>query len=304
MTELRYQPQEKGFLALSPEEACPAEEARAVIIPFGLEATVCYGKGTAKGPEAIIGAAEQIDYFDEEYWCEPCSKFGIATLETPAILADLDAALDQIAQLNEAVLAADKFPLTLGGEHSLTPGAIRPFVKRWPNLAVLHFDAHADLRDSYLDSNNSHACAMRRVLDNPGVTVVSVGIRNFCAEEATFFEANHKRVNIFWAREKARWRIEDIVAPLRGRPIYISFDVDALDTSIMPATGTPEPGGLLYYETCGILRAACEAGTPVGADLVEFAPIAGQNAWDVTAARLAYKLLTYACSKGNALLDQ
>jgi agmatinase len=297
MTELRYRPQEKGFLALSPEETCPAENARAVIIPFGLEATVCYGRGTAKAPEAIIEATEQIDYFDEEYWCEPYRKFGVATLEAPAIHTDMDTALDQIALLNEAVLAEGKFPLTLGGEHSLTCGAIRPFVRRWPNLTVLHIDAHADLRDSYLGMPNSHACAMRRVLDHPGVTVISVGIRNFCAEEAVFFKANHKRVTIHWARTKASWRVEDIVAPLRGRPFYISFDVDGLDTSIMPATGTPEPGGLLYYETCNILRAACEVGIPVGADLVEFAPIAGQNAWDVTAARLAYKLLTYACMK-------
>lgn len=301
MTQLRYRPQEKGFLALSPEEASHANaDARAVIIPFGLEATVCYGKGTAKGPEAIIDATEQIDYFDEEYWCEPYRKFGVATLEAPSISADLNTALDQIAQLNEAVLAADKFPLTLGGEHSLTSGAIRPFVERWPNLAVLHIDAHADLRDSYLDSPYSHACAMRRVLDNPGVTVVSVGIRNFCAEEAVFFKGNHKRVKIHWAHTKASWRVEDIVAPLRGRPFYISFDVDGLDTSIMPATGTPEPGGLLYYEACDILRAACSVGIPVGADVVEFAPIAGQNAWDVTAARLAYKLLTYAFMRNKA----
>ncbi|MEJ2116716.1 MAG: agmatinase [Alphaproteobacteria bacterium] len=294
MTELRYRQPEKGFLALSPEEACPAEAARAVVIPFGLEATVCYGKGTSLGPEAIIEASEQIDYFDEEFWLEAYREFGVATLETPAIPADIDAALDQLAQLNEAVLAADMFPLTLGGEHSLTGGAIRPFAKRWPNLAVLHFDAHADLRDSYLGSPNSHASAMRRVLDHPGVTVVSVGIRNFCVEEVAFYEANRDRVTIHMARDKARWRIEDIIAPLKGRPLYISFDVDGLDTSIMPAPGTPEPGGLLYYEACDILRAACEAGTPMGADLVELAPIAGQNAWDVTAARLAYKLLSYA----------
>ena len=265
-----------------------------MIIPYGLESTVCYGKGTASGPDAILAASPQIDFFDEELWREPFRDFGIATLDVPPIPADTDEALNQLAALTESVLAAGKFPLVLGGEHSITAGAIRPFAERWPDLVVLHFDAHADLRDSYLGSRNSHACAMRRVLDHPGLSVVSVGIRNFCPEEAAFYEANRDRVAIHWGRDKSRWRIEDIVAPLRGRPVYISFDVDGLDTSIMPATGTPEPGGLLYYEACDILRAACAAGNVVGADVVEFAPIAGQTAWDITAVRLTYKLLTYA----------
>ena len=135
---------------------------------------------------------------------------------------------------------------------------------------------------------------MRRALDHPGVSLVSVGIRCISAEEAAFYDANRDRVTIHWGREKSRWRIDEIVAPLRGKPIYVSFDVDGLDPSVMPATGTPEPGGPLFYEACDIMRAAAEVGTIVGADLVEFAPIAGQHAWDVTAARLAYKMMSYA----------
>lgn len=294
MTGLRYLPPEAGFLGLSPEEAGDLGAAKAVVIPFGLEATVCRGRGTGAGPEAIIAASPFLDFFDEEFWFEPYRRYGVATLDAPPPAAGIGDALGQIATLTEGVLAAGKFPFILGGEHALTAGAIGPFVRRWPDLTILHFDAHADLRESYEGSRYSHACALRRTLDYPGVKLISVGIRCFSAEEAAFYDANRHRVTIHWGREKSRWRVEDIVAPLRGRPVYVSFDVDGLDPSVMPATGTPEPGGPLFYEVCDILRAAAEAGTVVGADLVEFAPIAGQTAWDITAARLAYKMMSYA----------
>lgn len=294
MTGLRYLQPEAGFLGLTPQEAGDPGEAKAVVIPFGLEATVCRGRGTGAGPEAIIAASPFLDFFDEEFWLEPYRRYGVATLDAPPPAPGLSDALAQIETLTESVLAAGKFPFVFGGEHSLTAGAVKPFARRWPDLTILHFDAHADLRESYEGSRYSHACALRRTLDHPGVKLVSVGIRCFSAEEAAFYDANRDRVTIHWGREKSRWRIEDIVAPLRGKPVYVSFDVDGLDPSVMPATGTPEPGGPLFYEVCDILRAAAEAGTVVGADLVEFAPIAGQTAWDITAARLAYKMMSYA----------
>lgn len=294
MTGLRYRDQKEGFLGLDAEDAGPAEAAKAVIIPFGLEASVCYGGGTGRGPEAIIAASPQLEFFDEELWCEPFRRFGIATLEAQAIPAGTEAALARLESLVEAVLAAGKFPLTLGGEHALTAGAIRPFARRYPDLAVLQFDAHTDLRDGYLGEHYSHAAAMRRVLDHPGVSLVSVGIRATDISEIPFIEANPERVRIHWAKDRRRWNVEEIVAPLKGRPIYITFDVDGFDASLMPATGTPEPGGFFFDEACDILRAASQAGRVVGADIVELAPIAGFHACDFTAAKLAYKLLSYA----------
>lgn len=294
MTGLRYRDQQEGFLGLDAEDAGPAEAAKAVIIPFGLEASVCYGGGTGRGPEAIIAASPQLEFFDEELWCEPFRRFGIATLEAQAIPAGTEAALARLESLVEAVLAAGKFPLTLGGEHALTAGAIRPFARRYPDLAVLQFDAHTDLRDGYLGEHYSHAAAMRRVLDHPGVSLVSVGIRATDISEIPFIEANPERVRIHWAKDRRRWNVEEIVAPLQGRPIYITFDVDGFDASLMPATGTPEPGGFFFDEACDILRAASQAGRVVGADIVELAPIAGLHACDFTAAKLAYKLLSYA----------
>ena len=294
MTQLRYRPSETGFLGLSREEAGDPAAAKAVIIPFGLEASVSYGGGTALGPEAIIAASPKLEFFDEALWCEPYREFGIATLETPEIGSDVEAALGRLEAVVEAVLAVDKFPLTLGGEHSLTAGAIRPFARRHPDLVVLQFDAHSDLRDGYLGEHYSHAAAMRRILDHRGVSLVSVGVRATDISEVPFIEANRERVIIHWAKDRRRWNVEEIVAPLRGRPVYITFDVDGFDSSLMPATGTPEPGGFFFDEACEILRAAAATGTIIGADIVELAPIPGLHACEFTAAKLAYKLLSYA----------
>lgn len=299
MTQLRYRSPETGFLGLSSEEAGDPAAAGAVIIPFGLEASVSYGGGTAHGPEAIIAASPKLEFFDEKLWREPFRDFGIATLEASPIAADVESALGQLETIVEAVLAAGKFPLTLGGEHSLTAGAIRPFARRHPDLAVLQFDAHSDLRDGYLGEHYSHAAAMRRVLDHQGVSLVAVGIRATDISEVPFIEANPERVTIHWAKDRRRWSIEEIVAPLKGRPVYVTFDVDGFDSSLMPATGTPEPGGFFFDDACEILRAASEAGTIVGADIVELAPISGLHACEFTAAKLAYKLLTYALVKNG-----
>jgi agmatinase len=291
---LEYLPPEESFLGpVYPDSRGPAA-ARAVVVPFGLEASVSYGAGTAAGPAAIIAASRQVELYDDELASEPCLEYGVATLRAPKIAAPLEAALDQLAGLVGTVLAEKKFPLVLGGEHALTAGAIRPFAARHKDLVVLQFDAHADLRDGYQGERYSHASAMRRVLDHAGVSVVSVGIRAISREEVAFAAANRDRIAIHWARDRARWDIEEIVAPLKGRPVYVSFDIDALDASVMPATGTPTPGGLSYDQALAILRRGCEVGEVVGADLVELAPIAGLHACDYTAAALAYKLLSYA----------
>ena len=291
--KLDYLPGEQSFLDPVRADAADPASARAVVIPFGLEASVSYGSGTAAGPAAIIAASQQLELYDEELGCEPYLDYGVAALREPVIAKPLPAALDQIEGLVETVIAVGKFPLVLGGEHSLTIGAIRPLVQRHKDLVVLQLDAHADLRDGYLGERYSHASAMRRVLDSPNVSIVSVGIRAVCRAEVEFYEANRDRIAIHWAKDQARWNVEEMLRPLHGRPVYISFDIDALDAAVMPATGTPTPGGLAYWQALAIVRRACEVGTVVGADLVEFAPIKGFHAYDYTAAALAYKLLSY-----------
>jgi len=293
----QYLPAEQSFLDPVRVDAHDPGAARAVVIPFGLEASVSYGGGTAQGPSAILRASQQLELYDEELGCEPYRAWGVAALREPVIEPSIEAALVQLADLVEGVIAQDKFPLVLGGEHSLTPGAIRPIVTRHPDLVVLQLDAHTDLRDGYLGEPYSHAAAMRRVLDLPGTSLVSVGIRSASLEEVEFYAANRDRIQVHWAKDQARWDMAEIVAPLEGRPVYITFDIDALDSAIMPATGTPTPGGLGYWQALGLLRRACAAaGRVVGADLVEFSPIAGLHACDYTAAAVAYKLLAYALS--------
>lgn len=291
-----YLTADESFLDPLREDGGKPEAARAVVIPFGLEASVSYGGGTAHGPAAIIEASHQLELFDEELWREAYLDYGIAALREPAIATDVAAALDQLEATVEKVLAAGRFPFVLGGEHSLTAGAIRPFVRRHPDLVVLQLDAHADLRDGYLGEHYSHAAAMRRVLDHPGVSMVQVGIRAFSQPEAEFYEANRQRVHMHLAVDQPRWDIEAMLAPLAGRPVYITVDIDALDGAIMPATGTPTPLGMTYREVLEILRRACEVGRVVGINIVEFSPIKGFHAYDALAAHLAAKMLNYALS--------
>jgi agmatinase len=292
-----YLPAEQSFLDPVRVDAHDPGAARAVVIPFGLEASVSYGGGTARGPSAILRASQQLELYDEELGCEPYRAWGVAALREPVIEPSIEAALAQLTHLVEGVIAQDKFPLVLGGEHSLTPGAIRPILTRHPDLVVLQLDAHTDLRDGYLGEHYSHAAAMRRVLDLPGTSLVSIGIRSASLEEVEFCAANRDRIQVHWAKDQTRWDMAEILAPLEGRPVYITFDIDALDSAVMPATGTPTPGGLGYWQALGLLRNACAAaGRVVGADLVEFAPIAGLHACDYTAAALAYKILAYALS--------
>ncbi len=295
---LDYLPSDQGFLKLPHDDAnADPAAAQAVIIPFGLEKTVSYEGGTAAGPQAIIDASPELEHFDEVLWKEAFRDYGIATLPQPAIADKLEDALDQLDKSVQSVLDAGKFPLTLGGEHSLTAGAIRPFARAHEKLTILQFDAHADLRDGYDGDHYSHAAAMRRCLDHDNINLVSVGIRNISAEEIPFLESDKDRIDIFWAKDKSYRNIDDVVKAVGTGPVYLTFDVDGFDSSLMPATGTPEPGGLYWDETIDIIAAVAKKATIVGADVVELAPRAGLHACDFLCAKLVYKILSYALLK-------
>ena len=264
-----------------------------VVIPFGLEKTVSYGGGTSKGPKEIIKASHQVELFDEDLNKEPYKNIGIKTLEPFPIKKNIIDALKQIENINKLLLEKEKFPLILGGEHSLTPGAIRPFIKKFGKICMLHFDAHADLRNSYNGNKFSHASAIRRCLDNPNVSVISFGIRNVSLSEIPFLNKNKKRINIFWAKDKLKWNLNKFKKIIKNKKVYLTFDVDGLDLSLMPATGTPEPGGLFWDETIKIIKVAAQSSHIVGADINELAPIKGFNSYNFLAAKLAYKIISY-----------
>ena len=287
---MNYLSNKKGFLGIDNKFSI---NEKAIVIPFGLEKTVSYGSGTKDGPKEIIKASHQVELYDEEFNCEPFKKIGIKTIKPFKINKNIKIALNQISKLNERILSKKKFPLVLGGEHSITPGCIKPFVKKFNKILILHFDAHADLRNSYNNQKFSHASAIRRCLDHKNVSLVSFGIRNISKEEVPYLKKNSKRIEIFWAKDKKKWNLKKFKRIISNKIVYLTFDVDGFDSSLMPATGTPEPGGLFWDETLEILKIAAKNSNIVGADINELAPIKGFNSYNFLVAKLAYKILSY-----------
>ena len=287
---MNYLPNKKGFLGI--DNKFKVKE-KVVVIPFGLEKTVSYGSGTRNGPKEIIKASHQVELYDEELNYEPYKKIGIKTLKPFKIDKNIKKALKKISDINREILNKKLFPMTFGGEHSITPGCIVPFAKKHKNLCLLHFDAHADLRESYNGEKFSHASAIKRCLDHKNVSIISFGIRNISQSEILYLKKNSSRINIFWAKDKAKWDLIKFKKLIKNKTVYLTFDVDGLDSSIMPATGTPEPGGLLWDETLNIIKIAAKNSNIVGADINELSPIKGFNSYNFLVAKLAYKILSY-----------
>ena len=287
---MQFLNQKKGFLGF---DAKFNVIDKVIIVPFGLEKTVSYGRGTKNAPTQIIKASHQVELFDEEFKKEPYKSIGIKTLKPFKIKKNLHAALKQLSKINSSILYEKKFPFVLGGEHSLTPASLKPFVNKFDEIVLLHFDAHADLRQEYQGEKFSHASAIRRCLDYKNVKVISLGIRNLSEEEMKFYKNNRDRIEIFWAAEKNRWNLDELKEKLVKKNVYITFDVDCFDSSIMPATGTPEPGGLLWDEALEIIKITAKNSNIVGADINELSPIKGFNSYNFLVAKLAYKILAY-----------
>ena len=287
---MNYLSQKKGFLGY---EAKQKIENKVVVVPFGLEKTVSYGSGTKNGPKEIIKASHQVELFDEELNKEPYKEIGIKTLKPFPIKNKINSALDQLSKINEEIISKNKFPIIFGGEHSITPGSIRPFAEKYHEITLLHFDAHADLRESYNGEKFSHASAIKRCLDFNNVKVVSFGIRNLSQSEMNFYENNRSRIEIFWAKDKKEWNLDHLDNIFKNKNVYITFDVDGFDASVMPATGTPEPGGLLWNEVLPIIKRVCQVSNIVGADINELAPIKNFDSYNFLVAKLAYKILSY-----------
>ena len=287
---MNYLPQKKGFLGY---EAISKIDNKVVVVPFGLEKTVSYGGGTKNGPKEIIKASHQVELFDEELNKEPYRTIGIKTLKPFPIKKKIEAAIEQLANINKEIISNKKFPLVFGGEHSITPGAIRPFTEKYDEVVLLHFDAHADLREEYNGEKFSHASAIKRCLDFRNVKVVSFGIRNLSKFEMKFYENNKDRIKIFWGKDKLNWDLDNLEKFFKDKNVYITFDVDGFDSSIMPATGTPEPGGLLWEDVIPIIKKVCKISNIVGADINELAPIKNFNSYNFLVAKLAYKILAY-----------
>ena len=287
---MEYLSQKKGFLGYDANQNI---EPKVIVVPFGLEKTVSYGSGTKNGPREIIKASHQVELFDEELNKEPYREIGIKTIKPFTIKKKIRDALDQLSAINKEILSKNRFPMVFGGEHSITPGSIKPFVNKYNQITLLHFDAHADLRESYQGEKFSHASAIKRCLDFKNVNVVSFGIRNLSRPEMDFYNNNKNRIEIFWGKDKKNWNLSQLDKLFQNRTVYITFDVDGFDASIMPATGTPEPGGLLWEDVLPIIKKVCKISNVVGADINELAPIKNFDSYNFLVAKLAYKILAY-----------
>jgi agmatinase len=291
-------PEKSNFLMIS-KDVSSLEKSNIVILSAPYEASVSYGKGTKDGPKAIIKASHYIEFYDEEFDNELCYEKGIATIK-PINLAKLKnkPAIDNIYNTVKKVLELNKFCVVLGGEHTISLAPIKAHSEKYKNLYVLHFDAHSDLRHKYQNNLYSHASIMARVCEflDPK-KLVQVGIRAQDIEESKFIKSN--KINTFYAWEIKtgkygnNWQKE--VAKKLSENVYVTFDVDYFDPSIMPSTGTPEPNGFQWDETMQIFREMNKLGKKIiGFDVVELAPAKSTPHPDSLAAKLTYKLLNFA----------
>jgi len=264
--------------------------ARVVILPIPLDRTTSYMPGTRNGPHEILVASSHMELWDEETQTD-VHGIGIYTLaEMEFPFASMDDVVREIRRVAAEIVNRDKFPFILGGEHSITPAVVGAIAAKHAGLSVLQLDAHADLRDSFMGTRHNHACAMRRTLEFARAT--QVGIRSLSPEEAA--AAPTLPTQIFYdfnMRQQPDWM--DRVVESLGETVYITIDVDGFDPAIMPATGTPEPGGLSWYEALTLLRRVIERRNVVGCDIVELSPMGGNVAPNFLCAKLVYKILSY-----------
>ncbi len=284
----------KNFLAISAKFS-NYKNSKIVILQAPLEKTVSYGVGTKLGPKEIINASHYVEFYDEELNKELCFELGICTLEELKF-KNLSHS-KSLKKINEAVaklLNDDKFVVTLGGEHSLSSAPIKAHFDKFKNMSILQIDAHSDLRDSYEGSKYSHASVMARVAEFTK-DIVQVGIRAQCIDESLFIKNNN--INTFYSRDiksgkhGAKW--QDKVVDKLNENVYITFDVDGLDPSVIAATGTPEPGGLFWDETMELIKLVGQKKNIVGFDVVELAPSKYHEESNFNSAKLVYKILNY-----------
>ena len=287
-----------NFGGIAEEEFNSFETARILVWPVSYEGTVSYGTGTGRGAEAIINASRNMELYDEETDAE-VYQLGIHTLDQSPSLDPPERMMQSLYERAKRLVASGKFIAMIGGEHSVSAPVIRAHAERYDNLSVLQIDAHADLRDTYDGTPHSHASIMARVTRDLRLPSVQCGIRSISAEEAR--SLNDLPTRIFWAKDivgRTDWW-EEAVAGLTEN-VYLTIDIDGLDPSLVAQTGTPEPGGLGWYETIGLIRTLATKRRVVGMDLTEYSYVEGFDASAFLCAKLIYKSLAFIFEKQTA----
>jgi agmatinase len=281
-----------NFGGIDEEQYSNFESARVLVLPVSYEGTVSYGTGTGAGAMAIVNASRNMELYEEETDSE-VYKIGIHTLEEFTPRETPEKMMDELYNTTKELLRSNKFICMLGGEHSVSAPIIKAHAEKYHDLSVLQIDAHADLRDTYDGTPHSHASIMARVVKDLRIPSVQVGIRSISAEEARLLDSGLP-TRIFWARDivgKTDW-IDSAVDSLTEN-VYLTIDIDGLDPSIVPTTGTPEPGGLGWYETLELIRKIAEKKRIVGMDLVEYSYFENYESPAFLCAKLVYKSLAY-----------
>lgn len=281
-----------NFLCLSRKLAA-YESARYAVLPIPYDASVSWRGGTKYGPSAVIAASEHMENYDDELDAD-YHDVGITTLEPiEPDVSGPEAMIKRVEQAAGKILADGKTLIGLGGEHSVSLGLFRAVQKRHKKVSVLQIDAHTDMRQEYQSSPFSHACVMRRIAET-GAKVAGVAVRSVSAEEWKFIKSRPEQileVTGFQVAQDDNWL--DRILDFLGDEVYVTIDIDGFDPSVAPGTGTPEPGGLDWFQGCSLLRAVAEEKRIVGADVVEISPIAGQTVTEHLGARLIYKMICY-----------
>ncbi|MBZ4681411.1 agmatinase [Thermodesulfobacterium sp.] len=276
-------------------------QAKVALIPAPLEYSTSWKKGTKEAPLEILKVSPNMEFFDEEYFLDPSEKMGFFTYPVEELSFDPEEALKEISQKVEETLSLNRFPLVIGGEHTVTLGSIRVLKKFFPRLKVVHLDAHLDLRDRYNHSSITHATVMRRIYEL-GVPVLSIGIRTLCKEEYEFIK--QENYPVIWAKDlkvDLKECLKKIESFLKDGYIFLSFDMDVFDPAVAPGVGTPEPGGIDWWEALNILKILVKHRL-IGMDLVEVKPDPGNPVTEFLAAKLIFKVAVYLAAKNEGLL--
>jgi agmatinase len=282
-----------NFGGIAEPEFSEFDRAKVLVLPIAYEGTVSYGTGTGKGAAAIIEASRNMELYDEETDAE-IYQIGIHTLAELTPEDEPAKMMDKIYERTKELLAEEnKFLVSLGGEHSVSAPVIRAHAERFHNISILQIDAHADLRDEYDGTPHSHASIMARTVKDLRIPAVQVGIRSISADEARSLD-DLPHTKIYWAKDvvgRIDW-IDEALSHLTDN-VYLTVDIDGLDPSLVPTTGTPEPGGLGWYEVLTLIRKLAEKRRVVGMDLVEFSKTDNSDAGAFLCAKLVYKSLAY-----------
>ncbi|WP_013322426.1 agmatinase [Gloeothece verrucosa] len=288
---------------LGSEAITPYESAKVVILPIPYEATTTFRKGCENGPDAVLEASQQLEAYDEELQQETCIDVGIYTHAAIADTRSQAISAEEMLQVTREtvseLIADHKFVIAVGGEHAITTGVVSAYQQAIDEpFTVIQIDAHGDMRSSFEGSIHNHACVMRRVLEM-GLPTLPVGIRSICAEEAQLIR--EKQIPVVWAREIAAqpdW-IEKALAQITTKKVFITIDVDGIDPSLIPGVGTPEPGGMGWYDVLHFLKRVFQTHQVIGCDVMELAPVRDSVVSEFTTAKLIYKLIGYQALSQN-----